>query len=149
MKLATETQTCSSSEECILQLPFGLIGLPKLTTFAFAPIENSWPFMSMNWVGNKRMNFVVIDPSGLIPGYDIELSDEDAESLQIESSEDVQILNIVTVHSSRPQFITVNLIGPIVINRQTGIGKQVIIQNWNRYSSEYPLVDQRAHKSAA
>jgi len=36
-----------------------------------------------------------------------------------------------------------------VINRQTGIGKQVIIQNWNRYSSEYPLVDQRAHKSAA
>jgi flagellar assembly factor FliW len=149
MKLATEIQTRPSSEECIVQLPFGLIGLPKLTTFALAPIENSWPFMSLNWMGNKRMNFVVIDPSGLIPGYGIELSDEDAESLQIESTEDAMVLNIVTVHSSRPQFLTVNLIGPIVINRQTGIGKQIIIQNWNRYSSEYPLVDQRVHKTAA
>ena len=132
-----------------MHLPFGLIGLPKLTSFAFSPIENSWPFMSMKWVGETPLDFVVIDPSGLIPDYEIELSDEDAEALQIRSASDALVLNIVTVHSSRPNFVTVNLVGPVVVNRHTGIGKQIILLNCNQYSSRHPLIDQRAEVDAA
>jgi len=33
-------------------------------------------------------------------------------------------------------------VGPVVVNRHTGIGKQIIILNSNRYSSRHPLVDQ-------
>ena len=149
MKLATETQTNTSADQHLLQLPFGLIGLPKLTAFSLSPIENSWPFMSMNWLGEDKMNFVVIDPSGLIPDYEIELGDEDAEALQIRAAADAQVLNIVTVHSSRPHFVTVNLVGPIVVNRHTNTGKQIIVLNWNRYSSQHPLIDQRPRANAA
>jgi flagellar assembly factor FliW len=144
MKLATAIQLTPASDQHFLQLPFGLIGLPKLTSFSISPIENSWPFMSMNWLGDERMDFVVIDPSGLIPDYEIEVSDEDADALQLHSAFDALVLNIVTVHSSRPQFVTVNLVGPVVVNRHTGIGKQIIVLNWNRYSSQHPLIDQRA-----
>ena len=149
MKLATEIQIASSSGQFILQMPFGLIGLPKLTRFSISPIENSWPFMSMNSLGEDGMDFVVIDPSGLIPDYEIEVGDEDADSLELRSEADALVLNIVTVHSSRPQFITVNLVAPVVVNRHTGVGKQIIVMNWNRYSNEYPLVDQRARANAA
>jgi flagellar assembly factor FliW len=149
MKLATEVQTSPAADHQILQLPSGLIGLPKLTTFSIAPIENSWPFMAMNWLGEERMDFVVIDPSGLIPDYEIEVSDEDAEFLELHSAADALILNIVTVHSSRPQFATVNLVGPVVVNRHTGIGKQIIVMNWDRYSTQHPLIDQRRQANAA
>jgi len=149
MKLATESQASPSSEQFLLQLPFGLIGLPKLTAFSIFPIENSWPFMSMKWLGEERMEFVVIDPSGLIPDYEIEVSDEDASALQLQSSTDALVLNIVTVHSSRPHFATVNLVGPVVLNRHTGIGKQIIVLNYSRYSSQHSLIDERARENAA
>ena len=64
-------------------------------------------------------------------------------------AEDAQVLNIVTVHSSRPHFVTVNLVGPVVVNRHTNIGRQIIILNWSRYSSQHPLIDQRPRISAA
>ena len=149
MKLATETQGSPAAAQFMLQLPFGLIGLPKLTSFAIAPIENSFPFLSMKWLGEERMDFVAIDPSGLIPDYEIEVSDEDADALQLSSADDALVLNIVTVHSSRPHFVTVNLVGPLVLNRHTGIGKQIIVLNWNRYSSSFPLIDERARPQAA
>jgi flagellar assembly factor FliW len=149
MKLATESQASPSSEQFLLQLPFGLIGLPQLTAFSIFPIENSWPFMSMKWLGEERMEFVVIDPSGLIPDYEIEVSDEDASALQLQSSTDALVLNIVTVHSSRPHFATVNLVGPVVLNRHTGIGKQIIVLNYSRYSSQHSLIDERARENAA
>jgi flagellar assembly factor FliW len=149
MKLATETQNSPDTDQHLLQLPFGLIGLPKLTSFSLAPIENSWPFMSMNWLGQERMDFVVIDPSGLIPDYEIELTDEDADALQLRTATDALVLNIVTVHSARPHFVTVNLVGPVVVNRQTSIGKQIITLNFHHYSSHYPLIDQRPRGNAA
>jgi flagellar assembly factor FliW len=65
------------------------------------------------------------------------------------SADDAQVLNIVTVHSSRPHFVTVNLVGPVVINRHTNVGKQIIILNWSKYSSQHSLIDQRPKINAA
>jgi flagellar assembly factor FliW len=150
MKLATETQPDPpASDQQLLQIPFGLIGLPKLTSFSLGPVPNSWPFLSMKWLGEERMNFVVIDSIGLIPDYEVELGDEDAEALQLDSAKDALVLNIVTVHSTRPHYVTVNLVGPVIVNRRTSIGKQVIILNWSRFSSQHPLIDQRTHTNAA
>lgn len=149
MKIGIETDPPPSAEKFSLQLPFGLIGLPKLTDFSLSPIKDKWPFLAMNWLGGERLEFVVIDPIGLISDYEVELSDEDAEALQIQSASDALVLAIVTVHTSRAHYVTVNLMGPVVVNRHTGIGKQIITLNCNRYSSHYPLIDQRAQVNAA
>jgi flagellar assembly factor FliW len=39
--------------------------------------------------------------------------------------------------------VTVNLVGPLVVNRATGIGCQVIISNGSDYSIDHVLVDER------
>jgi len=147
MKLATESQ--SSSGEFRLQMPIGLIGLPKLNNFSISLEENSWPFMTMKASEQQNLHFVVIDPGTVIPDYEIELSDEDAEFLDIKSAVDAMVLNIVTVHSLHPQFVTVNLVGPIVINRHTGVGKQIIVMSWDRASATYTLIDERERQNAA
>jgi flagellar assembly factor FliW len=47
------------------------------------------------------------------------------------------VLNIVTLRNGdRP---TVNLRGPVVINRRTLVGKQVIPNNAAQYSLRHPL----------
>jgi len=147
MKLATET--AASLQQCQIHLPFGLIGLADLQRFDLFHIDGSWPFMSMRSVGDDGINFVVMEPQGVIPGYELELNEEDADALQIQSTEDALVLNIVTIHSSRPLFVSVNLAGPLVLNRTSLVGKQVIIGRSSKYSVRHVLIDHRKTEGIA
>lgn len=147
MKLATET--AASLQQCQIHLPFGLIGLADLRRFDLFHIEGSWPFMSMRSNSEEPITFVVMEPQGVIPDYEIELSEEDADTLQIRSSEDALVLNIVTIHSARPLYVTANLAGPVVLNRQTLTGKQIIIGRSSKYSVRHVLMDERATAATA
>jgi flagellar assembly factor FliW len=66
-----------------------------------------------------------------------DLSPEDVKFLALESPDDALLLNIVTL---RPRGrATVNLKGPVVINRFTLVGKQVVLANAADYSVQHPL----------
>ena len=147
MKLATENSP--TLQQCQIHIPFGLIGLSDLQRFDLSYIEGSWPFMSMRCSTSDDFSFIVMEPQGVIPDYEIELSDEDAESLQIATADDALVLNIVTIHTSRPLFVTANLAGPVIVNRRTLIGKQVIIAHVADNSTRYPIIDDRNHAEAA
>ena len=82
----------------------------------------------------------MIEPGGVIPGYELELFDEDAAQLGIAGPEDAFILNIVTVSRTQPPTATVNLASPVVVNRRTGLAKQVVLANHARYQVRHPLV---------
>lgn len=142
MKLATQTDE-TTIRKLEIQLPYGLIGLADLKKFELSRIEGSPPFLLMRPAGGEDFDFIVVEPNGLIPGYEMELSDSDAESLQIKNAEDALILNILTVHSLQPQHVTVNLVGPIVLNRRTLVGQQVILANADLWSTHHALIDER------
>ena len=149
MKLAFPPTSSAITSRLQVHLPYGLIGLPELQRFDLAPISGSWPLLSLLPVESAELNFVAIEPHTLIGGYDPEINDDDAELLRIESPDDLLILNLVTVHSLLPQFVTVNLIGPVLLNRHTSIGKQSIIANFEKYSSVHVLVEERAQDRVA
>jgi flagellar assembly factor FliW len=54
------------------------------------------------------------------------------------------VLNIATVKSWSPQRVTANLVAPLVVNRKTGVGKQVVLTNYQKYSVNHPLIDDAA-----
>jgi flagellar assembly factor FliW len=135
-----------ADEKLVLHLPFGLIGLRHLNVFELEPAGGGVPFQILRALvdeGESPMEFVVIAPNHLLDGYKIVLRDEDVESLQIQEPSAAMVLNIVAIHSHEPQHVTVNLVGPIVVNRSTLIGQQVIIENSSDFSIEHVLVDQR------
>lgn len=149
MKLITTSPfTQSSIERMQIEVPFGLIGLANLRRFELTFVEGGWPFLQMKSVSDEELSFIAIDPRGVIPGYELELSDEDAEALGLDNADDALVYNIATVYSSQPQYVTANLIGPVVVNRRTLIGKQVIIANSDKYSAMYPLIDERPARAA-
>ncbi|MEK0447328.1 MAG: hypothetical protein RLZZ399_2649 [Verrucomicrobiota bacterium] len=133
----------SSSRIASISLPFGLIGLRHLTRFDLDPIEESWPFLRLRATEGATVELIVVEPLSILESYPLEISDEDAESLGLSEGNDALVLNVVAIHSLDPQFVTVNLAGPIVVNRQTWIGKQVIVLNPERYSVNHVLVDLR------
>ena len=125
-------------------LPNGLIGLPEVTRLEMVQNPDVWPFITLASAEPGGMQFLAIEAHGIVADYVLELNDLDAESLGLSSSADAQILNIVTLHSNDPYFVTANLVGPVVINRHTREARQVILMNGDQYSTRHVLVDERA-----
>lgn len=143
MKVATETQSSEDvwSKPMEFTLPKGLIGLPDVTSFELLVNEEELPFMWIRGIERHELGFVVIEPSQILKDYIIEIGDEDVAALEIEDADDALVLNIVTIpNSDSLESATVNLIGPLVVNKKTLVGRQVITCNYQKYSSKHPIL---------
>jgi flagellar assembly factor FliW len=151
MKVATalppEASGTSPANE--VAMPFGLVGFPDHKRMELVYLPEQLPFLWMRLQGPSPLNFVVIEPGNIMNDYEPELFDEDAAALGLTSPEDALVLNIVCVEPDRALEATVNLIGPVIINRRTRVGKQVVLANHGRFSAHYPLLEKTAAPSAA
>ena len=95
------------------------------------------PFHWLQVKDDASLAFVVIDPFLAAPDYQPDIPQSDAEAIGLEQVSDALLLNIVTVHG--PAHATVNLKGPIVINRRTRVARQVVIANAANYSVQHSL----------
>jgi flagellar assembly factor FliW len=127
-----------------LRLPEGLVGFEEYKTFELLSVPDQFPFLWMRLHGPDTLDFVVIEPGGIIPDYELELFDEDASQLGLASPADALVLNIVTVRHGGNASATVNLAGPVIVNRRTGLARQCILANYARYSAHHPLVANQA-----
>jgi flagellar assembly factor FliW len=136
---STATPTGAAAPR-VLRLPQGLVGFPESTEARLLDAPDAPPFRWLQLGGDTPLAFVVIEPAGVIADYQLELFDEDARALGIREASEAFVLNIVTVTSGARPTATVNLTGPIVANRHTGLAKQVVLANHGRYSVRHPLV---------
>jgi flagellar assembly factor FliW len=144
-----ETDSTPANE---LILPQGLIGFPEYRRAELLYSSDHLPFLWMRLHGPDVLHFVVVEPNGLIPGYEPEMFDEDASQLDLRDATDALVLNIVTIRRKQPLEATVNLIGPLVVNRRTRVGRQRVIANHTRYGAQHPLPENmlasaRAHSA--
>jgi flagellar assembly factor FliW len=125
-----------------LELPQGLIGFATYTRAELLYMPDHLPFLWMKLFSPvDNLHFIVIEPGGIVPGYEPEIFDEDAEQLDLRDPAEAMILNIVTLKCQNPVEATANLIGPLVVNRRTRIGRQLVISNYSRYSAHHALVE--------
>jgi flagellar assembly factor FliW len=120
-----------------IQLPLGILGFEKIKNYALLAKPDEKPFAWLRVTDNASLAFVVIDPFLILPDYQPDIPQADVDFLKLESAGDALMLGIVTLHGQNRA--TVNLKGPIVINRHTHTGKQVIIANAADYSIQHPL----------
>ena len=133
----TEPKTRQSAAKDIIQLPLGLLGFENIKQYVLTANPAEEPFMWFQMMDNSKRAFLVAPPARLVPDYRPDISDDDATFLEITDPSDAVVLNIVTLRNGdRP---TVNLKGPVVINRRTLVGKQVIPNNATQYSLRHPL----------
>jgi flagellar assembly factor FliW len=121
---------------CDIRLPMGLLGFEQTKDYLLIINPAEAPFRWLQVKDNPALAFVVVDPFIVMPEYRPDIPQTDAELLGLASPSEAALFNIVTLHGSRA---TLNLKGPIVINRNTGVGKQVVIANAAEYSVKHPL----------
>jgi len=129
----------SSQKTHQLTLPQGLFGFSEIRSMELFYDKEELPFMWLREQNKNGLAFIVIEPGGIIPDYAVEISDADVALLGITGSDDTMILNIVTLPSEQSSKISVNLVGPVIVNRNSLVAKQCIINNPDKYSARYLL----------
>ncbi len=127
-----------------LILPHGIIGFSHYTRAELLYMPDHLPFLWMRLHAPTLpdpIHFIVMEPGGIIADYEPEIFDEDADQLGLEDPAQAMILNIVTLRQQQPVDASINLVGPLIVNRRTRIGRQLVISNYSRYSAHHRLVD--------
>lgn len=132
--LDTETAT----DVVQIEFPAGLPGFPNAHRFELAPWGPAGsPFLMLTSSDDPEVGFIVVAPWVFYPDYEFELDAGAAERLGLAKADDAVVFSVVTLRD-RPEDSTVNLLGPIVVNRFSHEAAQVVLPN-SGYSVRAPL----------
>ena len=123
-----------------LQFQESLLGFPDSSTYVVIEVEDT-PYIWLQSADEPSVAFLATSPFPFFPTYDLELSDDEQQSLDVDDVSQVDVLTLLTVHRVNHQLetITANLLGPIVVNVETRQARQLVLDNTD-YSTREPLV---------
>ena len=132
--LDTDTQT----DFVEIRFAAGLPGFPHVHNFHLKP----WgppgsPYLLLRAVDDLDVGFVVVPPWVFYHDYEFDLDDTSAERLGLAAADDAIVLAVVTLRE-RPEDATLNLLGPIVVNRHSHEAAQIVLPTTS-YSVRAPL----------
>jgi len=123
----------------IVTLPKGLVGFPQQKRFVLLSHREDSPFLWLQSIDDPTLAFVVVLTAAVVPEYQIELHEEDKQELQLQDEGQCAVYGLVTIPRQDPTAMTINLLGPIVINTNKLLGKQLVLHNCC-YSHRHPLL---------
>lgn len=131
--------TIEVDERQIIRMPDGMIGFPEFKNYLLLEHKKESPFWWWQSIESPTLAFVLTDPLLFKPDYELLISAEDGELLHIkEAVEGLKTLVVVSISKDNPPVITANLLGPLVINVNKRLARQ-IIQFQSSYPHRYPL----------
>jgi flagellar assembly factor FliW len=99
-------------------------GFAPIVDFVLEEIEGAVGLYSLRSAGDEGTRLFVLDAGIFLPHYTPEISDEQAESLQLETADEAMVL---VVANPGEGGTTMNLMAPIVVNAVTGRCAQFIL----------------------
>lgn len=120
-------------------------GIPSFedeTKFILIELGEDSAYFVLQSTVTPAVAFLVTSPFAFFADYQIELSDSAIEKLKIENKEDVAVFGILTVKEPFDQT-TINLKGPVIINRKKKLGKQIVL-NEADYHTRHELFQKKS-----
>ncbi|MCG8571547.1 MAG: flagellar assembly protein FliW [Spirochaetes bacterium] len=115
----------------------GILGFEDIHHYFLIDNQEGGPFFWLQAENVPEIAFVVIEPNLVDVNYQLQTDPKDLKELNLEDKENMLLLSIVTINDD-PKDITVNLLGPLVINKNTHQAKQVI-STTDQYTVRHPL----------
>lgn len=112
----------------IISLEPGLLGFTQYHRYVLIEHHQEAPFLWLQCLDKSDLAFVVIDPRYLLSDYQPGPPAQIMRDLGAESPEDLKFLVILTIPPGKPQDMTANLMGPVVINLRTRQGRQLVVE---------------------
>ncbi|MCK1994452.1 flagellar assembly protein FliW [Peribacillus muralis] len=129
--------------EDIYRFESGLPGFLEEKQFCLLSLDDT-PFFVLQSTKTKEIAFIVTNPFDVFPDYEVKLTDEVVEFLQIETEQDVLTFVILTISDIFNES-TANLQAPVVINNTKKFGKQFILTG-SDYRTKHRLFEPPAEQ---
>ncbi len=139
------------SADDIITFSDGLIGFPGEKKFLLLNHKPNTPFRWLQNLEEPSLSFLVAFPELLVPGYTPEIEDAHAKELELTEETPKLLLSTVSIPPGKPDEMTTNLLGPIIINGATMKAKQVILTD-EAYTVKhrvFAITERAAEKVAA
>jgi len=140
MNMLTRFGEIEIEDNVRITLEDGLVGIPHARSFCLLSHREDSPFFWLQCVDEAALSLAVVNPMDFFSDYEFDLQDADVEALGLQESSDAVVLTTVTLDGERR--VTTNLLGPIIVNRRTLAGKQVVLSSEN-YSSKHMLFEMK------
>ncbi len=128
----------SVPETDVLHFPEGILGFGDRKEFVLVQEAAYAPFLWLQSVDDPHLSFVVVDPLTFVPDYKVEVKPAEVKSLDLDDIEKARVLVIVVVRDD-PDQITANLQGPLIVNPEKSVGKQIVLLNDRYHTRHYIL----------
>ncbi len=130
-------------ESPVIEFPSGLIGLEEWKHFVLVTHPEGGPLHLLQSLDDERITLIVADPRQIVSDYQVGLSEADAQALQYADvntlhtawPDEMDLYCILSVQEN-PFSVTANLLGPLIINWQARLGRQVILSD-SSYDARY------------
>jgi len=119
----------------IIFMPEGILGFPACKRFVMVGVREDSPFAWLQGVDDPDLAFILMDPFALKKDFNLPLCKDDMSDLRAREPGEITFFLIVMVRRGEPPCIVANMRGPIAINRETFMGKQLVL-----HASEIPLL---------
>ena len=126
------------TEDEILIFEKGLYGFEEKQRFILVNLEDpEFPFNWLQSIDDKELSFIITSPFLFVEEYDFNLPDDIAKSLGIENPKEALIFSTVVLNENLEKS-TMNLQAPIIVNRESNKGRQIILKE--EYDVKYKFL---------
>ncbi len=101
--------------------------------------DDSVPFKWLQSIDEPELAFIIINPFIFKENYEFDLPKHIIEKLKIKEEKDVVVYSIVVIPDDITKM-TANLAGPIIINANEMLGKQIVLDD-NRYTTKHYILE--------
>ncbi len=132
----TRFGTLTVEDERVMSFPAGLLGFPEQSRFALIQTGEENYFFWLQSVDDPNLAFVITDPSIFFRDYTVQLREETQTELELEDVADAQMFVIC---NKVGEWLTGNLLGPLVINVKNRRGSQIVLTD-KKWTTRQPLL---------
>lgn len=111
-------------DEEIINFPEGILGFEDQKRYVIIDIGEEYKFKILQSVDIKELSFIIINPWDVFPDYEVNIDDDEVPFFGDNDLNNFLVYTIVTVSQGKA---TANLMGPIILNTKTCIGRQAVL----------------------
>ena len=127
------------NEASTVTMPEGLIGFQDRYRYVIIRHSTDSPFYWFQSLDDPDLAFVIVDPLLFKPDFQIPMPRALLRAMEAENHQDLSVFVIVTIPKGRPEDMTANLLGPLVVNIKARLARQLVLDD-ARYSHRHPIL---------
>ncbi|MDB9823451.1 flagellar assembly protein FliW [Deltaproteobacteria bacterium] len=126
-------------ESRVIHFSEGLLGFPEYKDYIILEHAPGSPFRWLQSITDSGLAFVITNPFLIKSDYLENLSSDQEALFSHYANDEIMVFALVTIPHGKAKNATINLLGPIVIDPESGNARQVILAN-SGYNHRHLLV---------